>query len=577
MTAIHNSYDVVVIGAGAGGLSAAITAQHHGLSVLILEKHHKLGGSTAISGGAIWAPLNRQSAAAGHPDQRQAVEQYLHQCVGTAGDAATLSAFLDECSHAVDFLQHEAGVALAARTYSPDYHADLPGAGMGGRTLDPLPFDGRLLGPAFRDLRDPLPEFMVLGGMMVTLTDARHLLNVTRSFASWKHGMKLVLRYCKDRLSGYHRGTRLVLGNALAARLFNAVLERRIPYLLNTPAQHLIRNAQGRVHAVQACINGQARTIEARCGVVLATGGFPWHQALRQAHFPQPSGPYSMAPAENTGDGIEIARALGADWAANGGGPALWAPVSVHTDRHGRVTRYPHLVWDRAKPGLMAVNAQGQRFVNEATSYHEFVRAMYASHRQGAAAIPAFLLCDSRFIEKWGLGLALPGGRARQHLEQDGYLIKAHTLDELAQKLDIAPAALAQSVARFNQLAAAGHDADFGKGSTAYNQYLGDADHHPNPCLGSLDTAPFYAVQVWPGDIGTAKGLRANAKAQVLDAQGAVIEGLWVAGNDMGSCMGGEYPAPGITLGPAITFGYIAGKQLAALKSATSANTTKQV
>lgn len=566
MTTIQSSYDVVVIGSGAGGLSAAITAQHHGLSVLVLEKHNKIGGSTAISGGAVWAPLNKKTAAAGHPDERQMVDNYLRQCVGNAGDPTTLAAFIDECGNAVDFLEREAGVQLAARTYSPDYHSDLEGAGMGGRSMDPVEFDGRLLGNAFKDLRDPLPEFMVLGGMMITLTDAKHLLNVTGSFTSWKHGMKLVLRFFKDRLSGYHRGTRLVLGNALAARLFKAILDRRIPYVLNAHAKRLLRNTRGRIYAVEAEIEGKLHTIEARCGVVVATGGFPWSKVLREAYYPKPTGPYSMSPQENTGDGIEMAREHGADWATNHGGPALWAPVSIYTDHIGKITRYPHLVWDRAKPGLMAVNALGQRFVNESTSYHEFVRGMYRSHQQGHEAIPAFLLCDSPFMEKWGMGLALPGGRSRNHLERDGYLIKSNTLEGLAKKLGIPEKNLIKSVARFNELAAAGQDKDFGKGSTAYNQYLGDAEHQPNPCLGTLMQPPFYAVKVYPGDIGTAQGLRANAQAQVLDKHGSVIEGLWVAGNDMGSCMGGEYPAPGITLGPAMTFGYIAGKQLAALK-----------
>ncbi|MGR4869335.1 FAD-dependent oxidoreductase [Variovorax sp. LARHSF232] len=555
-------YDVVVIGSGAGGLSAALTAKLEGLDVLVVEKTDRIGGSTAISGGAVWVPLNDQAEAAGHPDTRGKAGTYLQNTVGAAGDESLRHAFLDAGPLALRYLRERTDVQLAARTYSPDYYPDREGAAMGGRSLDPIEFDGRLLGPHFKTLRNPLPEFCVLGGMMVNMTDVKHLLAVWRSFASWKHGVKMVLRYFGDRLRGHHRGTRLLLGNALAARLFHSVLKQGIPFWLNTPALALEKDAAGTVTGVRVRRDGKETSVRARRGVVVATGGFPWNAAMRERHYPATTGPYSMSPKDNAGEGIAMAQQVGGVLGTGHSGPALWAPVSLLTRPDGSVLRYPHLVWDRAKPGLIAVDARGERFVNESTSYHEFVRAMYRANDE-ATSIPALLVCDSAFMEKWGLGLALPGGRPREHLVRAGYLYRADTLEALAQQAGVDPTGLARTVAMFNPPAAQGQDPAFGKGSDAYNRYLGDPDHQPNACLAPVQQAPFYAVKVYPGDIGTALGIRADGHARALNAQGAPIAGLYVAGNDMHSVMGGEYPAPGITLGPALTFGWVAGMHMA--------------
>jgi succinate dehydrogenase/fumarate reductase flavoprotein subunit len=554
-------YDVVVVGAGAGGMAAALTAKIEGCSVLLVEKTDKVGGSTAISGGAVWAPLNAQSAEVGHPDTFEKVWTYMRSTVGDAAPAQLQLAFVRQGAGMVDYFEKNTAVRLVARSFSPDYYPDRGGAAMGGRSLDPAMFDGRELGSKFKELRDPLPEFMVLGGMMITMTDAKHLLAVTKSFTSWREGMKLVLRYFLDRLRGYHRGTRVVLGNALAGRLFKSVLDRKIEYWLSTPLQKL-EVIDGAVAGVTVMRQGRPMRIKARRGVVVATGGFPWGEAMRGAQYPKASGPWSMSPKDNRGEGIELARAAGAVLGQGHTNPAFWAPVSLLERSDGTVTRFPHLVWDRAKPGLMAVNGAAQRFVNESTSYHEFVRAMYRSHAT-VPTMPAFLICDHDFMEKWGLGLALPGGRPREHLVKAGYLHKAKTLHALGESLGLDGAALEATAARFNALAEQGRDDDFGKGSTEYNRYLGDGENKPNPCLGPMRRGPFYAVKVFAGDIGTAVGIACNEHAQALDAAGRPIPGLYVVGNDMHSVMGGEYPAPGITLGPALTFGWIAGRQLA--------------
>lgn len=555
--------DAIIVGSGAAGMAAAITAKLGGLNVLLLEKTDRIGGSTAVSGGAVWLPLNAQSAGAGHPDSFDQVWTYLEQTVGDSGSPEMMRAFLDAGPKMLEDFTRQGVLRLVARTSSPDYYPDLPGAAMGGRSLDPAEFDGRKLGRHFKELRDPLPEFLVLGGMMINITDAKHLLRATRAFASWKHGMKLVLRYFSDRARGYHRGTRLLLGNALAAQLFDQVLQRGITYRLNAGLQGLIRNEYGRVTGVVVREDGLRKRIRARRGVVLATGGFPWDAIRRNEQYPAPTGPWSMSPAGNAGDGMRIAQDAGAAMGTGHTHAAFWAPVSLHTRPDGSVQRYPHLVWDRAKPGLIAVNSAGRRFVNEATSYHAFVEAMYAAHAD-VPSIPAFLICDQRFIDIWGLGLALPGGRPRQHLIDAGYLLRGDTLAALAQQLSVDPVALQDTVERYNRLATAGKDTDFGKGSTAYNRYLGDPDHQPNPCLAPLGEGPYYAVKVYAGDIGTAHGVATDPNARALDATGQPIPGLYVVGNDMQSVMGGNYPAPGITLGPGMTFGWLAGRALAA-------------
>jgi succinate dehydrogenase/fumarate reductase flavoprotein subunit len=554
--------DALVVGSGAGGMAAALTAREEGLDVLLVEKTGRIGGSTAISGGALWIPLNAQTEAAGHPDSFEKVWTYLEQTVGAAAPDDMKRAYLEAGPRMMDYLVSRGILDLAARTASPDYYPDLPGAAMGGRSLDPLEFDGRKLGGDFRFLRDPLKEFTVLGGMMVNITDVRHLLRATRSFAAWRHSMKLVLRYAADRARGYRRGTRLLLGNALAAQLFHGMLARKIEYWLDTPALALLRDAAGRVLGAAVRRNGKSLNIRARRGVVMATGGFPWDPARRAQSYPQPTGLWSMSPRDNAGDGIRLSEAAGAALGSGHASPAFWAPVSLLESADGKPLHYPHLVWDRAKPGLIAVNGAGRRFVNESASYHEFVQAMYRSHGT-TPSIPAFLICDQRFIDTWGLGLALPGGRPRQHLIDAGYLLQAETLAALAARLGVPADALQATVERYNTHAAQGQDPDFGKGSTAYNRYLGDPEHAPNPCLAPLAAGPYYAVKVYPGDIGTACGIAANPHAQALDATGAPIAGLYVAGNDMQSVMGGAYPGPGITLGPALTFGWIAGQHLA--------------
>lgn len=562
MTAIAEAYDVIVAGSGAGGMAAALTCSIEGLSVLVIEKEDCVGGSTAISGGAVWIPNNPLAVAMGIEDSTEAVMTYLGAVLGNALRPDMMHAFLASGPEAIAYFDQHTLVKFAARAYSPDYYPELPGAGRAGRPIDPLPFDGRDLGEAFRLLKDPLATFTVLGGMMVNVTDVNHLLKVTRSFASWRYGMKLIARYGSDRLRGWHRGTRLLLGNALAGRLLKSALDRGIDIATSTPLLGLVCDA-GSVTGVRIRAGAGERTIAARRGVVVATGGFPRDPTRRAIPGQEPGRQWSMSPSSNTGDGIRIAEAAGAAFMEAPADHAFWAPVSVWTKSDGTTVRFPHLIWDRAKPGLVAVNGAGHRFVNEGTSYHEFVRAMLRSH-ETVPSVPAFLVADRRFIDRWGLGLALPGGRPRSHLIRDGYLIEAASIAELASKIEVPADALAASIAEMNRAAVDRVDAGFGKGSSEYNRYYGDPAIAGNPCLGPIAEPPFYAVRVYPGDIGTASGLLTDPDGRVLDRSGDPIAGLYCCGSDMASIMGGHYPGAGITLGPALTFGYRVGRRIAA-------------
>jgi succinate dehydrogenase/fumarate reductase flavoprotein subunit len=548
-------FDLVVIGAGGAGLSAAVFAAMDGAKVLVVERTEWVGGTTAWSAGTTWVPGTHHSATVNPADTLAEAEKYLNHAVGEQAPAALREAFLKNGAKAVAKIEAQSSVKYRPYPKHPDYISDLPGSTLSGRALEPVPFDGRLLGDLFPLLRPPIPEFTVLGGMMVDRTDIHHLLAMTKSWASLKHSVGIVWRHLRDRLT-HARGTRLVMGNALVGRLLHALSQHADATLaLKTSVDALERDVTGRVVAVRlSSATGSARVL-AKKGVVLASGGFNRDPALRAQKLPGVPAQWCPAAPGHTGEALALARGLGAVEGQGAQSPAFWAPVSLRQRADGSTAVFPHFVMDRAKPGMITVNQAGARFVNESTSYHLFALGMQAARQ----AVPAYLVADAKALRQYGMGMVRPGGKGLGPFLADGYLTEGASLAELAYKLGIAAEGLARSVADNNAFAQTGVDTQFQRGVTAYQQNIGDAAAGGrNPNLGEMNEGPYYAVKLYPGDIGAAQGLQTNAHAQVLDAQGQAMDGLYAVGNDMNSIMGGVYPAPGITIGPGLVFAFAA-------------------
>jgi succinate dehydrogenase/fumarate reductase flavoprotein subunit len=561
-----DAYDVIVIGAGAGGMTAAAVAAAEGLSVLLIEKTECVGGTTSWSGGMVWIPVNASMKQAGLSDTPSEAADYLASTVPEIENAELRQTFLARGPEAVEYLEAHTEVRLQPVKAYPDYYPEKPGATAGGRVLEPVTFDGARLGVHFMRLRPPLPEFTLFGGMMVNRLDIPHLRKVGRSFRSTLRSVRLVSQYALQRLRA-PRGTTLHLGNALAARLYASLLARNVDVLFGASVKHLLIEGDG-VRGVQVADSSRTRSIVARRGVVLATGGFSHDKDLRERYFPGGAGVVSATAPAGTGDGLRIAMAAGASIGTVVASPAYWVPASLFRRADGSQGVFPHTVTDRAKPGVIAINSAGRRFVNEALSYHEFVLAMLrdGNDPEGRAF---HLVCDRRFLWTYGLGRIQPFTRRISRYVDSGELVEARSIDALADLMGVERSALAATVKNYNAQARAGLDPEFGRGSTIYQRHLGDAGHSPNPCVAPIEQAPFYALRIYPADLGTAIGLKTDGEARVLRKDGTAIPGLYACGNDMGSIMNGNYPGPGITLGPALTFGYIAGRHLAKIDLAS--------
>lgn len=541
--------DLLVIGAGAGGMTAALTGALRGMSVLLCEKTGMVGGTTATSGGTAWIPGTELSRQVGVPDSADEAAQFLRHVVGNRGGDAQRAAFLASGAEAIAEIMANSEVRFIAATAHPDY-LDGPGSAFGGRALAPVQFDGRRLGADFDRVRPPRDVFMGLGGMMVGRAELGALLSPLASLGNLRTTLRLVLGHFRDRL-GHRRGTRLLMGNALVGQLLLSLRQRKVPIRFDSPMVDLIQQ-DGHVTGAVIDTPQGLRRIRARRGVVLATGGIGWNKALRERLFPRQIATFSQAPAGNTGDGIAIAETSAGAAVDNGCDSAgLWMPCSTLTNPDGTQSVWPHILLDRAKPGLIAVGPDGRRFVNETDSYHDFCMGMIR-----AGLHEAWLVVDSRFIKRYGLGLVLPGGRGLRRLLRAGYLQRAETLVGLAAAIGADAKGLEASVAQNNRFAASGRDEAFGRGASAMNRFNGDPGHQPNPCIGPIAQAPFYALRVVPVDLAGAGGLRCNENGGVLDAAGQRIEGLYACGNDAATIFRGTYPGPGTTIGPAMVFGW---------------------
>ena len=561
--------DVLVIGSGAGGLSTAVTARKQGLDVIVIEKEACFGGTTAFSGGVLWIPGNPHAKSGGVQDSREAVLRYMQSETGAFFDAQAVDAFLDNGPRMIEFFERETHVKFVPTLY-PDYHPDAPGGVDVGRSVLAAPFDIRELGDDMKRLRPPLRTITFIGMMFNSSSaDIRHFFNVTRSLSSAIYVAKRLANHLKE-VVRYRRGVQVTSGNALAARLAKSALELGIPILTSTAADE-ITHSEGRVTgAVVHTADGQRQRIGAKHAVVLACGGFPHDiERIRRAypHVREGGEHLSPTPTGNTGDGARMAEQMGARVPIRFAQPAAWMPVSRVPFADGTTGVFPHLL-DRYKPGVIGVTRNGKRFTNESNSYHDVGAAMIAACKgQGETAM--WLICNHATIRQYGLGFVKPAPMPMGSMIRRGYLIKGRTLAELARNAGIDQSGLEHTVRDYNVGAQHGEDRAFGRGTTAFNRYLGDAAHQPNPCVAPIGDGPYYAVKVVMGDLGSFDGIETTVTGEVL-REGRPIEGLYAVGNDRASVMGGNYPGAGITLGPIMTFGYLAALQIAARASTTA-------
>ncbi len=591
--------DLLVIGSGAGGLSTAVTAAHLGLKVLVLEKDSQYGGTTAWSGGWLWIPRNPLAVAAGIHETLTAPLLYLKQELGQQFDETKARTFLEQGPRMVEFFKSKTALQFVDGNSIPDFHGHALYATLGGRSLCAAPFDAWRLeqfAGKFKLLKPPLPETTLWGMGIAAGADLRHFLSSTRKAASFWYVTKRVLALWRD-LFLFGRSTRLVNGNALVAGLATSAFEAGVELRVNSPVTRLLMSGDGKkVLGAVIKTQGGEQTIRARFGVVLACGGFPHDVARKKELLPHaPTGHehWSAASRGNTGDGLRLGESIGGHIQQGFQEGTALAPVSLVPQKDGSFVHFPHLL-ERGKPGLIAVTKRGKRFTNEANSYYDFMRGLFAATPSGELP-EAWLIVDHRFIRRYGLGAVKPFPMPLGGFVRNGYLKRGRTLAELAKACGIDAVALSDTVASHNWQALQGRDVLFGRGDTPYNRVQGDntqikiqsrverelkgkrvesfVPEFSNPCMAEIKHAPFYAVRVVAGSLGTFAGLETNEHAQVLDESKLPIAGLYAAGNDMASVMGGHYPSGGITLGPAMTFGYIAAHHMAREATANMAST----
>ncbi|MFT4125948.1 MAG: 3-oxosteroid 1-dehydrogenase [Gordonia sp. (in: high G+C Gram-positive bacteria)] len=560
-SASAETYGVIVVGAGAAGLSAAITAAAQGLDVVIIEKSAYWGGSTSRSGGAVWIPNNAVLTRDGVDDTTAKARQYVHAIIGEHAPAEKIDAYLDRGPEALDFLMAHAPLDLEwVRNYS-DYYPEAPGGRLAGRSIEPRPFDARALGD---DLATLHPQYTKAPLNMVVLASDYRWLNT--GLRHWRGPLRMAKvggRFFWARA----RGKKLIaMGAALAAELLLGVRRAGVPLRLSTGLVDLITE-DDRVVGVVAEADGQRRTLRAERGVILACGGFEHNDEMRHKYQREPIGSeWTTGAPTNTGDGIVAGLKIGADVALMD--DAWWGPTIP-------LPRGPWFALsERAVPGTFMVNGRGERFMNESLPYVEAVHRMYGGEfGQGegpGANVPAWLVFDQRCRNRY----LFAGVNARQPLPKKwfdaGVLVKAGTVEELAAKISVPVESLRATTNRFNHFATTGVDEDFGRGTSGYDHYYGDITNKPNPSLGPVDKAPFYAAKMVPGDLGTKGGIVTDAHARALRADGSVIDGLYAAGNTSAPVMGHTYAGPGATIGPALVFGYLAALDCAGVSAATS-------
>ncbi|HKY92680.1 MAG TPA: FAD-dependent oxidoreductase [Nevskiaceae bacterium] len=555
-------FDVVVVGTGAGGLTAALCAKARGLTTVIIEKEPLWGGTTAVSGGGIWIPCNDQIESVGGHDSFADALTYLKHLIGDAVPQSKIETYLKNAPEMVRLMEREFDVRFRSIPKYPDYFPDAPGSRPGYRTMEPAHFDARQLGDEFDSMRDCYRGQKLMGRMSMDQVEGHTLF--TRGPGWIWLTLRMMLRYFTD--FAWRRKTprdrRLTMGQALVASLRRAMKKHDVPLWLETSLESLVE-ADGRVTGIVAKRHGRTLRIGARHAVILASGGFESNQQMREEFLPKPtSTAWTAAPKINFGDGIRAGRALGAKLGfmdLTWGTPTMPSPTD---------SPQPGLFVERNLPGCIVVNQAGQRYVNEALPYTEFVYAMYREQAKNGNAVPSWMIFDARFRKNYPMGALLPGSIAPDASLPKDWLgrvyHRADSLDALAREIGVDAKGLAASVADINRFSASGKDEQFDKGGDIFQRYYSDPSIKPNPCLAPIVKAPYYAVRLDAGELGTKGGLVTDERSRVLREDGSPIPGLYATGNCSASVMGRTYAGPGATLGPAMTFGMLAAQDIAA-------------
>ena len=557
------SFDLICVGSGAASMAAALRGHDLGLKVLVVEATDQYGGSTAMSGGVVWIPNNPQLPSRGISDSREQSLEYLRALTRDMVSEDRLAAFVDHARRMHNYMAERSHLILDSLEHYSDYYREVPGGVTGGRSMEPVPFDASKLGEHFFALRKPHAQSQILGKFGITAREAHGYLVPT-----WGARFRLIGRMFQYMLRWFtrrkfHRDTKLHAGNALIGRLRLSLLERKVPIWLRSPAEGLIME-DGAVTGVVVEHGGEKRRVQATAGVMLGAGGFERNGPMRAKYQQQPTSPdWNAGNPRNMGDGIQMGMDAGG--AVDLMDRAWWTPVTlIPKSQYSWV-----LVVEKSMPGSLMVNGEAKRFCNEAAPYLDIGEAMYA----GNAVPDCFLVFDAEFRYRYPVGPVAPGyaqpdSRLPRRL-REGFLLKADTIEALAEKCSLDPAILRETVDRFNEQSKTGKDTDFGRGDQHYDRYYADHTVQPNPTMRPLVKGPFYAIQVYPGDLGTKGGLVTDVGARVLDGDGNVIQGLYAAGNTSASVMGPTYPGAGGTIGPALTFGFLAAEAAAGVDSAS--------